>query len=141
MNRFTKTIAVSGIMLNYSESPVVCGSALYMEALEEMARKKIGLACIIDENRRLLGVISDGDLRRQLLTIHKPLSALFVDDALLHSTKDPVSIKINETIGDAVLKMTDSKVWDLPVLDEGGGFVGLLHFRNAVNFIMNNDDS
>ena len=52
-----------------------------------MSQFNLGILCIVDEENRLKGIITDGDLRRMLLNIQKPFSAFFIDDVIKHSKK------------------------------------------------------
>ncbi|MBT4718552.1 MAG: CBS domain-containing protein, partial [Rhodospirillaceae bacterium] len=71
----TRTIA--DILLPPEAIPVVPPRTLVKEALEKMSASKLGLACIVDDDGCLIGLFTDGDLRRLLLRSQKPLSALF----------------------------------------------------------------
>ena len=53
-----------------------------------MDEYKLGIICIIDDNFKLLGVITDGDLRRAILKSQKPFSAILVDDVIDYSVKN-----------------------------------------------------
>jgi arabinose-5-phosphate isomerase len=92
---------------------------LLKEALEEMGKHRLGIACVIDDFGRLLGILTDGDIRRKLLKIQKPFSAFFVDDALDHAEKKPTVINPEEILSSAVAMMESKGIWDLPVVDNG----------------------
>ncbi|SVE46966.1 uncharacterized protein METZ01_LOCUS499820, partial [marine metagenome] len=76
---------VGDVVLSLARFPVVSESTLLKEALEEMGRPRLGIVCIVDAENRLLGIVTDGDIRRRLLEVQKPFSAFFVDDALDHA--------------------------------------------------------
>ncbi len=122
-------------MLTLDDFPVIKGSVILKEALEEMSIKKIGIACVVNDDFKLLGIITDGDIRRKILTIQKPLSSFFIDDCLDHAILFPKTIEINDTIELAVKFMGDKKVWDLPVL-ENGILMGLLHLHPLVSALI-----
>ena len=100
-----------------------------------MSLKHLGTACVVNKANKLIGVITDGDLRRKLLKVQKPLSALFADDALDHATLDPVNSKPSDTLLQAVNKMGNKQIWDLPVVDNGK-LVGLLHLHPAIEALL-----
>jgi CBS domain-containing protein len=127
---------VREVMLAPDRFPVLSERVLFKEALEEMGRRRLGIACIVDGTRKLLGIITDGDVRRKLLKVQKPMSALFVDDALVHAIKSPLTSKPGDTLMDAVTLMETKQVWDLPVVDEKGMLVGLLHLHPAVQALL-----
>ena len=73
---------IKDVMLSLDFFPVVSEKIILKEALEEMSNKKLGIACVVDNNFKLLGIITDGDIRRKILSIQKPLSSIFIDDCI-----------------------------------------------------------
>ncbi len=126
---------IKDVMLSLDKFAVIRETVILKEALEEMSNKNIGIACVVDENHRLLGIITDGDIRRQILRIQKPMSSFFMDDSIEHAILSPRTIHINETLESAIKLMGDKKVWDLPVLDNGI-LKGLLHLHPLVDALM-----
>ena len=104
-------------------------------ALDKMNDSKLGIACIV-ENKLLKGIITDGDIRRKLLNVQKPLSALFSDYAIDHAITDPITCKDNETLKSAVELMEKKQIWDLPVINDDGQLVGLLHLHAAIKHLL-----
>jgi len=127
---------VSEVMLPLEKFPVLKENILFKEALESMSKFNLGIACIVSTDGKLLGLVTDGDVRRKLLKIQKPFSALFVDDALDHCIKSPVTIKPDTKLIDGVDLMEAKHVWDLPVVDATGKLVGLLHLHPAISAIL-----
>ena len=134
-NSFLKQ-KIKNLILGYSKSAVVKEKTILKEALEKMILSKIGIACVVNKNNILMGVITDGDLRRKLLTNQKPWSALLNDDAIDHCEKKPITIRDNDSIKKAINIIRKKKVWDLPVLDKDGKFVGILHLQNILDVMM-----
>ena len=116
--------------------PVIAQSVIFKEALEEMGRSRLGIVCIVNDEMRLLGIITDGDIRRKLLKVQKPFSAFFIDDALDHSIRSPATIGPDHTLEEAVVLMEKKQIWDLPVVDDKGLLVGLLHLHAAVQTLL-----
>ncbi|MCZ8344726.1 MAG: CBS domain-containing protein [Leptospira sp.] len=127
---------VQDVMIPLDKFPVLPESILFKEALEAMSRFNLGIACITNTEGKLLGLVTDGDVRRKLLKIQKPFSALFVDDALDHCIKSPITTTANTKLIDAVDVMEKKHVWDLPVVDASGKLLGLLHLHPAVKAIL-----
>jgi DeoR family transcriptional regulator, catabolite repression regulator len=94
------------------------------------------MACIIDDSGKLLGVLTDGDIRRKLLKIQKPFSAFFVDDALDHAEKNPTVTRSEEILSSAVAQMETKGIWDLPVVNDEQILVGLLHLHPVVKTLI-----
>lgn len=134
--RKNETIRVNEVMLTLDRFPVIPEREILKETLEAMGRSRLGIACIVDSRNRLLGIITDGDIRRKLLKVQKPVSAFFVDDALDHAIKTPVTISPSDTLLKAVELMGAKQIWDLPVVDGQGTLVGLLHLHPAVKVLL-----
>lgn len=127
--------ALTDVMLPLDQFAVVAPRTLFKVALEEMRRFRLGVVCVAQDGK-LQGVVTDGDIRRQLLTHQKPFSALFADDVSVHMTTAPLSIAPGRSLADAVAMMEDSRVWDLPVVDADGQLLGLLHLHPVVKALM-----
>ena len=131
-----KHTLVSEIMINPDGFPVLSERALLKEALEVMEQFRLGIVCIVDEQFLLLGIITDGDIRRKLLKVQKPFSAFFMDDALIHAIKSPTTIQRSTTLIEGIELMGKKQIWDLPVVDEEGSLVGLLHLHPAIRAVL-----
>ena len=128
---------VKDLMLLKNEFAVLDESVFFKDALDAMNKSKLGIACLVDNNNNLIGIITDGDIRRKLLYDQKPLSSLLVDDAIIHAIKSPIICDENDTIDHALILMDNNKIWDLPVCDESGKLKGLLHLHNAIKILLN----
>ena len=106
------------------------------EALDVMNNLRLGIACIVDNENKLLGILTDGDIRRKLIKVQKPLSAFFVDDALDHAIHSPITSKPDDTLEEAVEIMEAKKIWDLPVVDDQGILIGMLHLHPVVEALL-----
>lgn len=130
-----KTMLVSDVMLSLDRVPVVKEKTIFKEALEEMGRTRLGIVCIVNDNNQLLGILTDGDIRRKLLKVQKPLSAFFVDDALDHAIHSPVVVSPSDMLRNAIELMEQKQIWDLPVI-ENDTLLGLLHLHPAVQALL-----
>ena len=131
-----KNLLVEEVMIKRGGFPIVNKNELLRETLEEMNKFGLGIACIIDNEDKLIGLITDGDIRRLILKVQKPISAIFVDDAISYSSKSFAKILENTSLKNALVKMEGLKIWDLPVLDEDGKLKGLLHLHPALKFVL-----
>ena len=127
---------VEDVMLPLGQFPVVEKKTILKEALTEMGEANLGLVCIINQNKELLGLITDGDLRRKLLKVQKPFSAFFIDDALIHAKTNPITCNANDDLKEVVHLMGEKQILDLPVMDKENKLVGLLHLHPAVKKIL-----
>tara|TARA_Y100000768_G_C23984651_1_gene687997 strand:- start:880 stop:1272 length:393 start_codon:yes stop_codon:yes gene_type:complete len=122
---------VKDVMIEMGFFPVVDKKAILKEALTEMGNANLGLVCIINDKSELLGLITDGDLRRKLLKVQKPFSAFFVDDAIVHANNRPFICNPQDNLKKVVTLMGNKQIWDLPVVNNNK-LVGLLHLHPAV---------
>jgi len=127
---------VSQIMLKPGSFPILGEKTLFKEALEAMGRSNLGIACIVDPSEKLLGILTDGDIRRKLLKVQKPFSAFFVDDALVHAIKKPTTILPSASLIEGISLMEKKQIWDLPVVASTGNLVGLLHLHPAIRAVL-----
>lgn len=131
-----EAMKVRDVMMSLEKIPVVRERTLFKEALESMGRFRLGIACIISDDKKLKGIVTDGDVRRMLLTAQKPAAALFVDDALEHAILAPATVGPDDTLRDAIEAMERRGVWDLPVVKQDGTLIGLLHLHPAVKILL-----
>lgn len=136
--RKNDTLLVHDVMLPLDRFPVIDQSVILKEALEAMGQFRLGIACIVDSDKKLLGILTDGDIRRKLLKVQKPFSAFFVDDALDHAIRSPVTTRPTDSLVHCVDLMGRKQIWDLPVVDESGLLVGLLHLHPAIQALLRN---
>ncbi len=100
------------------------------EVVIRMTRYPLGAACVVDPKRQLLGIITDGDIRR-LLSGDGDILSKVVGDCM---TKGPLSAHPRMGLGEAVRIMEDrpSQISVLPVVSEGGtDFLGLLRLHDV----------
>lgn len=128
--------ALRDVMLPMGSFPAISPKTLFKEALDAMAAAKLGIVCIVDKDGKLLGVFTDGDIRRKLLKIQKPFSAFFADDVSNHMTANPLTVSDNAGLAEAIAAMESKSVWDLPVVDADGTLVGLVHLHPVVKALM-----
>jgi CBS domain-containing protein len=119
--------SVESRLIPLSKLPLISKEDNLKKALDLMTEKRLGIALIIDSDKKLLGVLTDGDLRRLLLTRQDPLPALLVSPAITYGNKSPKSISVDTTIDLAREKMVAEEIWDLPVVSSDGVVLGLLH--------------
>ena len=80
------------------------------DALESMSKYKYGVCfCVNKKSGKLLGILTDGDVRRKILNVQKPFSALLNDDLILHINKKPSKVLMNSSLSTAVRLMKKKK--------------------------------
>lgn len=117
-------LRVSSVMHSGDALPVVGESTSMGETLLEMTAKGFGVAALV-EGGRLVGVITDGDLRRNL-------GDLMARTAGEVATRHPLSIAPEALLSEALGVMNTHKVSALFAVDEGGMLRGLVHIHDAL---------
>lgn len=114
---------VRDVMRSGSQMPVVAEDALLTDAILEMSRKGMGMTAVVDRQRRVLGVYTDGDLRR---TLEKTadLRNIPVADVM---TRSPRTIGPERLAQEAVQLMEAHRINQLLVVDASGQLVGALN--------------
>jgi CBS domain-containing protein len=129
-------LSVSDVMLPLGKFPALAMKTMLKVALEEMGRSRLGIVCVVREDGSLAGILTDGDIRRQLLKMQKPFSAFFGDDVIDHAVTSPTTAAADSSLLEAVKIMESKQVWDLPVLDRSGKLAGLLHLHPVVQRLL-----
>ena len=131
-NNLYKNSMVRDVMIILGSFPVVKKDTILKEAIETMGLSNLGIISVVDNNNTLHGVITDGDLRRKLLKVQKPLSFFLIDDVIDHCIKEPLTILLDVKLMDALKIMEDNEIWDLPVVNENKKLMGMLHLHQVV---------
>jgi len=111
---------------------IACASAedTLREVVIRMTQFPLGAACIVDEENTLIGILTDGDIRR-ILSSEGDFLSFKVGDCM---TRSPIVTRSGTPLGDAVRLMEDrsSQISVLPVLDdEHNRLMGLLRLHDA----------
>jgi arabinose-5-phosphate isomerase len=96
------------------------------DVIYEMSRKKLGVTAVV-ENEKLVGIISDGDLRRLLEKRGKDVLDLTAGEAM---TKNPRTITAGEFAATALALMEEKKITSLMVVDGKGILEGIVHLHD-----------
>jgi arabinose-5-phosphate isomerase len=119
-------LRVRDLMHSGDAVPVVRASTSMNDVIYEMSKKGFGITAVIDDNRRLLGVISDGDLRRMLQK----------DEQILRKTAgdsvkgNPVTIGGEELAPAALQMMEERKITSLFITDDAQHVQGIIHLHD-----------
>jgi arabinose-5-phosphate isomerase len=96
------------------------------DVIYEMSRKKLGVAAVAEADK-LVGVISDGDLRRLLEKRGKDVLDLTAGECM---TKNPRTIGAREFAATALALMEEKKITSLMVVDKAGKLEGIVHLHD-----------
>jgi arabinose-5-phosphate isomerase len=117
---------VESLMHTGDALPCVPPGTKMPDVIYEMSRKKLGVAAVV-ESGRLLGIISDGDLRRLLERRGKDVMDLTAAEAM---TASPKTIAASEFAATALALMEEKQITSLMVVDESGKLKGIVHLHD-----------
>lgn len=120
---------IADVMHSGDDLPVVRPDASVSDALVEMSRKRLGLTAIADADGRLLGVFTDGDLRRALDDAQVDLRTTPIDRVM---TRNPRTIPSDVLAVEAARAMEEHKINGLLVVDADGRVVGALNIHDLL---------
>jgi len=120
---------ISDIMHTGEGIPTVPPNASLTQALMEMTRKHLGMTAVIDSNRRLLGVFTDGDLRRALDDDGVDLRGATVAELM---TRGPKTIGTDKLAIEAAQLMEKHQIHALLVVNEDQQVVGALNIHDLL---------
>ena len=121
-----KLLRVEELMHRGEAIPRVFETTPMSEVIYEMSRKGLGMTTVASPDDKLLGIISDGDLRRLLEKSPAPLK-LVAGDCM---TRTPKSISGRELATAALARMEELKITSLVVVDAVGTILGVVHIHD-----------
>ena len=110
-----------------NEKPVVNSKQTLKEVIVEISSKRLGVAAVVDNNK-LIGIVTDGDLRR-MLGKDLDINQLTVKDIMSAS---PKTIQQNSLAIEALHYMEDKSISQLLVVDENNVYIGVIHLHDLL---------
>jgi len=121
-------VKVKEIMLTGEAIPKVLTGTPLHEAVYILDKKRLGGVIVVDRGNHVLGIFTDGDLRR-LITKTKHLPEVTIDEVM---TKKPKLIEENRLAAEALELMERHLITLLPVINEDEKLVGVLHLHDIL---------
>lgn len=121
-------LRVADIMHTGEGIPLVALGSTLEATLLEMTARGLGMTGVVDAERRLVGIYTDGDLRRTFAKMPDIANAL-VDD---YMTRGPVTIEADRIASEALKLMQDRKINALMVVDADGDVQGALNMHDLL---------
>jgi len=109
-----------------NEVPIVTDDEFISKVIIEISSKRLGATAVIN-NDILVGVVTDGDLRR-MIEKHKDFSNLVAKDIM---TSNPITIEGDELVVNALSLMRENNITQLPVTDMGN-YIGVIHLHDIL---------
>lgn len=121
-----KLMRVGSLMHSGERVPIVRLDTAAADLIHEMSSKRLGMTCVVTDDGRLAGIVTDGDLRRHLTNGMDLLKQRAADIM----TKDPVTISSKVLAVEALQQMEARKITALVVVDEARRVEGVVHLHD-----------
>ena len=121
-------LRLNDIMHSENNLPKISDSALIKDALVEMSAKGLGMTTVVDQNNKLLGIFTDGDLRRILearVDIHNETIATVM-------SKNPTVASADMLAAEALKIMEDKKINGLIIVDQDHHPIGAMNMQDLL---------
>jgi arabinose-5-phosphate isomerase len=113
-------------MLDTTKKPIVAADSMIKNVIIEISEKRLGVTAVI-ENEKVIGIITDGDIRRMLNTTEN-ISGLTAQEIM---TKNPKTIKSTDMVSDALNILEYFSITQLVVVDNGE-YKGVIHLHDIL---------
>ena len=101
------------------------------EVMAEMSRKSFGMTCVVDSGERLVGIITDGDLRRHMLAAQQGTARSILERRAGEvMTSNPVTVTRGMLAVEALRLMEERKITSIVVVDAGRKVEGIVHLHD-----------
>jgi len=122
-----RLLKIKDLMHKDREIPRVLSQTSMRDVLKEMTQKKLGMTCVVDKEERLLGIITDGDLRRLLIKYKDALLKKTAQDCM---TKNPITIGQEDLATKALNIMEENKITSLIIKNKEEKIEGIIHLHD-----------
>ena len=108
------------------QAPVVRTGEIMREVIYEISRKKLGMSCVVDDTGVLVGIITDGDLRRHMTGATNLLERR-AEDVM---TRNPIAIGPQTLAAEALHILEQRKITAVVVVDDARQVLGVVHLHD-----------
>lgn len=122
-------IKVKDLMHTGDTLPIVSPDISMIRAIVEISSKRLGVTVVADSDKRILGIITDGDLRRGIEKWGKSFFDMKAEEVM---TKNPKAISEDELAAKALSIMERYSITSLVVPDKEGKVIGLIHLHDIL---------
>ena len=123
------SLQVREIMIKGDNIPVVDENSSIKDVILEITSKRLGTTCVVNSDGFLIGVITDGDLRR-LLERTMEIKTLTAKDIM---TKDPKVMKDDYLASFALQQMENFKITTMLIINDDNKPIGIIHLHDLIN--------
>lgn len=122
------SVKVQEIMFTGDKVPIVSTGQKMREVIREINRMQLGAALVVKKDNVLVGIVTDGDIRRALMT-HDSIFEIPVDDMM---TKDPKTLSPGSLASQALSIMEEHEITVLPIVNPARKVRGILHLHDIL---------
>ncbi len=122
-------VSVSQVMLTGPDIPAVSKGQVMNEVIRVIDEKRLGAAVVLDEKRALVGIVTDGDLRRAMVKFGGEFAKKRVEEIM---TKHPKTVMPEALAADALALMETHLITVLPVVGQDGQLAGIVHLHDLL---------
>lgn len=123
------SLKIKEVMITGDRIPKVKKITSMKDVIFEITSKRLGTTCVVDDEGRLAGIITDGDLRR-LLEKTLDISGLSAKDVM---TTKPKVLKEDYLASFALQQMENFKITSLVIVDDNNYPIGIVHLHDLIN--------
>ncbi|MDR2835334.1 MAG: KpsF/GutQ family sugar-phosphate isomerase [Bacteroidales bacterium] len=113
-----------------NETPKVFLNDNIVKIIQEISSKRLGVTAVVDENEKLLGVITDGDLRRMLMKFKNNFNNNIIAEEIM--SKNPKTIQSGELAVNALKIITKNSITQIIVVDNNNKYLGFVHLHDLM---------
>jgi arabinose-5-phosphate isomerase len=114
------------LMHRADDAPIVRTTDPMSAVIYEISRKKLGMSCVVDDGDRLVGIITDGDLRRHMMAAANLLEQR-ADDVM---TRQPITVRPATLAAEALHILEQRKITAVVVVDDAQKVLGVVHLHD-----------
>jgi len=119
-------------LMHDGDAPIVRLDTLMPAVMQEMSDKSLGMTCVVDTENRLVGIITDGDLRRHLIAAQRDAGSRSILELMASDvmTPNPVTIKRAMLAVEALRRMEERKITSIVVVGAEHQVEGVVHLHD-----------
>jgi arabinose-5-phosphate isomerase len=121
-----RLMRVEQLMTGGDQTPIVRTTTPMPDVIYEMTSKKLGMSCVVNEQNALVGIITDGDLRRHMTGATNLLTRVATDVM----TRNPVTVSRETLAAEALNILERHKITSLVVVDGARAVQGVVHLHD-----------
>ena len=122
-----KLLKIKNLMHKGRKIASISQESLMKDVLEEMTKKKLGMTCVVDGDQKLVGIITDGDLRRIIQKHRKNFLQKTARECMI---PNPITISKDDLATKGLNLMEENKITSLIIKSKKGEIEGIIHLHD-----------